>query len=360
MDSEFPARYRGKAQFPVGKDKEGKTITGFYAGHSHNIIPIDDCVIGAEEYSRITDIIKGHMDHYGIEPYDEESGDGLIRHILIRKGFKTGEIMVCLVVNMANGRDGKYLTGQDELTEKFAAVKNMTSVSVNFNTGRNNVIMGDVTRTIFGSDVIHDTIEAGQDQAAITYAISPRSFYQVNPSQTDRLYSLVLEYAHLTGHENVWDLYCGTGTISLFLAGRAGHVYGVEIVPEAAEDARVNASSNGIENVTFLTGRAEDIVISGVNSGSGIKPSDPIRIDDKPDVIVVDPPRKGLDRSLTDTILNIRPERLVYVSCDPATLSRDLKILCEDGYDLTKATPVDMFPHSIHCEVVCELIRRDD
>ena len=348
-------RYRGKAQFPVGRDKDGNVVTGFYAGHSHNIIPIDDCVIGAKEYADITKIIKEHMRRFDIAPYDEESGTGLVRHILIRKGFKTGEIMVCLVLNRKRIPDtgkGKalYLTGQEELIKALADVSGMTSVSVNLNTERSNVIMGNETHTIWGSDSIKDTIEVcGDDMPhrAITYSISPRSFYQVNPKQTDRLYSLALKYANLKGTETVWDLYCGIGTISLFLAGMAGHVYGVEIIPEAIEDARANAKYNGIDNATFYTGKAEEI---GLSDAKITLP--------KPDVIVIDPPRKGCDEALINTILSTAPGRVVYVSCDPATLSRDLKLLTNGGYEIKEATPVDMFPQCVHCECAVSLVRK--
>ncbi len=368
-----PVRYRGKSQFPVGRDREGNIVTGFYAGHSHNIIPIDDCVIGAGEYAEITKIIRDHMRRYDIAPYDEASGTGLVRHILIRKGYKTGEIMVCLVLNRGRAANkDMYLTGQEELLNALASVKDMTSVSVNLNTDRGNVILGDETDTLWGREVIRDIIEPVADadlqnmedsssgaaeHRAITYSISPKSFYQVNPAQTDRLYSLALEYAHLTGTETVWDLYCGIGTISLFLAAGAAHVYGVEIVPEAVRDAKNNASLNGIDNASFYTGKAEDIELSDApaSSPASDEQSDRILLP-PPDVIVIDPPRKGCDEALLSTILKASPSRIVYVSCDPATLARDLKILCEGGYELRKVIPVDMFPHSIHVETVALLI----
>ncbi len=354
MDDAFPVRYRGKAQFPVGRDREGNIVTGFYAGHSHSIIPIDDCVIGAKEYAKITGIIRDHMKHYDIAPYDENSGTGLVRHILIRKGYKTGELMVCLVLNRGKSSNGIYLTGQDELIKELGKINNMTSVSVNLNTHNTNVIMGDETYTIWGSDVIHDVIETvDADERAITYSISPLSFYQVNPKQTDRLYSKVLQYAGLTGKETVWDLYCGTGTISLFLAGSAAHVYGVEIVPDAIKDAIRNAKDNGIDNVSFYVGKAEDIYLDGSDTAS----EGGILLSDRPDVIVVDPPRKGCDQVLINTMLSAAPGKIVYVSCDPATLSRDLKILCDGGYELKAVTPTDMFPHCVHIENCCLLTR---
>ena len=354
MDGAFPVRYRGKAQFPVGRDREGNIVTGFYAGHSHSIIPIDDCVIGAKEYAKITGIIRDHMKHYDIAPYDENSGTGLVRHILIRKGYKTGELMVCLVLNRGKSSNGIYLTGQDELIKELGKINNMTSVSVDLNTHNTNVIMGDETYTIWGSDVIHDVIETvDADERAITYSISPLSFYQVNPKQTDRLYSKVLQYAGLTGKETVWDLYCGTGTISLFLAGSAAHVYGVEIVPDAIKDAIRNAKDNGIDNVSFYVGKAEDIYLDGSDTAS----EGGILLSDRPDVIVVDPPRKGCDQVLINTMLSVAPGKIVYVSCDPATLSRDLKLLCDGGYELKAVTPTDMFPHCVHIENCCLLTR---
>jgi len=361
MDGDCPARYRGKAQFPVGRNREGRVVTGFYAGHSHNIVPVEDCVIGAEEYADIIKIISDHMKNYDIAPYDESTGTGLVRHILIRKGYKTGEIMVCLVLNRGDGTNGIFITSQDVLIEKLRATGNVTSVSVNLNRANTNVIMGDVTKTIWGSDMIHDIIEptgtAGDDKGII-YGISPKSFYQVNPVQTDRLYSLALKYAALTGKETVWDLYCGIGTISLFLARHSGHVYGVEIVPEAIEDAKRNAADNGIDNVTFFAGKAEDIMISDPDDQSDAEPGR-IHIKDRPDVIVVDPPRKGCDAALIETMLKAAPGRIVYVSCDPATLARDLKTICDGGYELKEATPCDLFPHTVHCEVACEIVRRD-
>ena len=359
-----PVRYRGKAQFPVGRDRDGNVITGFYANHSHNIIPIDDCIIGAEEYTDIMRIIKDHMKHYDISPYDEASGTGLVRHVLIRKGYATGQIMVCLILNRGKAPDTNsakpiYLTSQDELIKKLTGITGMTSVSVNLNADRTNVIMGDKTVTIWGEDKISDIITP-KNCDGITYAISPKSFYQVNPVQTDRLYSLALKYANLTGKEIVWDLYCGIGTISLFLSGSAGHVYGVEIIPEAVEDARVNAKNNGIANATFYTGKAEDIKLSddrNVSKDHGELSEDSEIILPHPDVIVIDPPRKGCDEALIDTILKAMPLRIVYVSCDPATLSRDLKLLTDGGYSLDEVTPVDMFPHSIHCECAVALHR---
>ena len=387
---ENPIRYRGKSQFPIGRDREGHIVTGFYAGHSHNIIPIDDCVIGAEEYAQIMDKVAEHMRRYDIAPYDEASGTGLIRHVLVRKGYNTGELMVCLILNRGPSYDGMYITGQGELIRSLSSVENMTSVSVNLNRSRDNVIMGEHTHTIWGKECIEDSLRISVDMTGddsctlsgfskdidagcgidrldreITYEISPRSFYQVNPIQTEKLYSLALKYAGLTGSETVWDLYCGIGTISLFLAGAAGHVFGVEIVPEAIEDAKRNAAKNGIDNADFYVGKAEDIAVNEDEAGNSSEALIDMSSDTdkiilpKPDVIVVDPPRKGCDTALIDTMLRVEPKRIVYVSCDPATLSRDLKLLCDGGYTLSEATPVDMFPHTVHVETVVLLTRQN-
>ncbi|MBR5337571.1 MAG: 23S rRNA (uracil(1939)-C(5))-methyltransferase RlmD [Lachnospiraceae bacterium] len=337
-----PYRYRNKAQYPIGRDKEGKAIAGFYAGRTHSIIPNTDCVIGAPENEKILRVILDYIDEFGITVYDESEsaknsaeGNGLVRHVLIRKGFKTGEIMVCLVIN------GKDLPHGDELIRRLTEIPGMTSISLNINKVKTNVIMGDKTRTIWGRDYIEDYI------GKVKFRISPRSFYQVNPVQTERLYSLALEYAGLKGEETVWDLYCGIGTISLFLAGKAKKVYGVEVVPEAIADARENARINGIDNAEFFVGKAEEVLPEKYEK-EGIHA----------DVIVVDPPRKGCERACLETMLKMAPKRIVYVSCDPATLARDLRILCDNGYELKRLCGVDQFCHSMHVEVVTSLERK--
>lgn len=347
-----PYRYRNKAQFPVGKDKEGNLITGFYASRTHSIIPVTDCLLGVSENEEILLAVKNYMQKNHIEPYDEKTGKGLIRHVLIRFGFTTKEIMVCLIIN------GTKLPNQKDLIDALTKIDGMTSISFNVNTRNTNVILGDRTECIWGQSYITDYIHLreGKDftttDTAIAYQISPQSFYQVNPEQTEKLYSLALEYAGLTGQESVWDLYCGIGTISLFLAQKAKQVYGVEIVPQAIEDARNNASINGITNAEFFVGKAEEVLPEFYESHKG--KDDTMS---RPDVIVVDPPRKGCDRLCLDTILKMQPARVVYVSCDSATLARDLRILCDGGYELKKVRPVDQFAHTGHVETVVLLTR---
>ncbi len=348
-----PYRYRNKAQFPVGKDKEGNLITGFYASRTHSIIPVTDCLLGVSENKEILLAVKNYMQKNHIEPYDEKTGKGLIRHVLIRFGFTTKEIMVCLIIN------GTKLPNQKDLIDALTKIDGMTSISFNVNTRNTNVILGDRTECIWGQSYITDYIHLreGNDftttDTAIAYRISPQSFYQVNPEQTEKLYSLALEYAGLTGQESVWDLYCGIGTISLFLAQKAKQVYGVEIVPQAIEDARNNASINGITNAEFFVGKAEEVLPEFYESHKG--KDDTMS---RPDVIVVDPPRKGCDRLCLDTILKMQPARVVYVSCDSATLARDLRILCDGGYELKKVRPVDQFAHTGHVETVILLSRK--
>ncbi len=353
---ENPLRYRNKAQYPFGTDKQGNPITGFYAGRTHSIIPNTECYLGREENREILQTILDYMKEYHVNAYDEETGKGLIRHALIRTGFYTGEIMVCLVINY-KGKQESYLPRQDKLLEKLALIKGMTSVSVSINTERTNVIMGKEIHTIWGSDTITDKIrvrDTGKEDMPytgeeLTFSISPLSFYQVNPMQTEKLYSLALEYAGLTGKESVWDLYCGIGTISLFMALRAKEVYGVEIIPQAIDDARQNAVRNHISNAEFFVGKAEEVLPAAYE-----------KEESHPDVIVVDPPRKGCDEKCLDTMLKMAPFRIVYVSCDSATLARDLKLLCAGGYRLERVRPVDQFAHTVHVETVCLLSLKKD
>ncbi len=339
---ENPYHYRNKAQFPVGTDKDGNLITGFYAGRTHDIIANTDCALGVKENQKILEAVLLYMKENGVTAYDEKTGKGIVRHILIRKGFTSGEIMVCLVVNTF-----KALPAQEKLIGLLQETPGMTSVSVSINTERTNVIMGKEVRTIWGEDTITDTIHVRNTSdfsladKGISFHISPLSFYQVNPVQTEKLYSLALEYAGLTGQETVWDLYCGIGTISLFLAGRAKRVYGVEIVPQAIEDARKNAAFNKITNVEFFAGKAEEVLPEKYEQ-EGIHA----------DVIVVDPPRKGCDQACLDTMLKMQPERIVYVSCDSATLARDLKVLRDGGYEIVRGRAVDQFGGTVHVECV--------
>ena len=324
-----PYHYRNKAQFPVGRNKEGKIVTGFYAGRTHAIIENRDCALGIPENKDVLDRVIAHMEKYNIAPYDEVTGKGLVRHIFVRYGFFTGELMVCLIIN------GQDLPHQRELVEKLCEIPGMTSISLNMNKKRSNVILGDKVKTIWGKEYITDKI------GDISYEISPLSFFQVNPKQTWKLYSKALEYADLHGEETVWDLYCGIGTISLFLAQKAKFVRGVEIVPAAIEDAKRNAQINHIENVEFFVGKAEEVLPREYEK-NGVYA----------DVIVVDPPRKGCDEMLLKTILKMQPKRVVYVSCDSATLARDLRFLCDNGYELKKVCGVDQFPQTVHVETV--------
>lgn len=326
---EHPWRYRNKAQYPVGKDKDGKIITGFYAGRTHSIIPNQDCLLGAEINETILEKVIAYMEENHVAPYDETTGRGLVRHVLIRCGYQTGEIMVCLIVN------GRKLPAAEKLTDSLREIPGMTSISLNVNTKRNNVILGEEVINLWGQAFITDAI------GEVKYQISPLSFYQVNPIQTEKLYETALEFAGLTGKETVWDLYCGIGTISLFLAKKAKQVYGVEIVPPAIADARKNAALNGIENAEFYVGKAEEVLPEKYEQ-EGISA----------DVIVVDPPRKGCDEAVLQTMLKMKPERIVYVSCDSATLARDLKRLCEETYEVKRVAVCDMFPQGVHVESI--------
>lgn len=338
-----PFYYRNKAQFPFGTDKAGNPVTGFYAGRTHDIIENTDCALGISVNKEILELTLEFMKRYKIASYNETTGEGLIRHALIRYGFKTGEIMVCYVIN------GKKIPHAEVLVEKLSAIKGMTSITISPNRNRTNVIMGETYETLWGQGYITDYI------GDVRYQISPLSFYQVNPAQTEKLYGLALEYAQLSGYETVWDLYCGIGTISLFLAQQAREVQGVEILPQAIEDARRNAEINGIENARFYVGKAEEVLPKYYENYAKEHPGEHARAD----VIVVDPPRKGCEESLLRTMVEMEPERIVYVSCDSATLARDLKFLCgEGGYRLEKWRAVDQFPMTVHVETVVLLSRK--
>lgn len=361
---EEPFRYRNKAQYPVGTDRDENVIAGFYAGRTHSIIANTDCLLGPVENQAVMEAVLEYMRENKVSAYDETSGTGLVRHVLIRKGFASGEIMVCLVINrkMTHVSDfaREFLPRQERLLQKLAGIEGMASISVSIQTERTNVIMGEEVHTIWGKDVISDTIRVrdmtrpgwpytGEE---LTFHISPLSFYQVNPVQTEKLYSLALEYAGLTGQETVWDLYCGIGTISLFLAGKAEQVYGVEIVPQAIADARENAARNGIGNAEFFVGKAEEALREFY---PGADREDAAH----PDVVVVDPPRKGCDEACLRGILEAEPERIVYVSCDPATLARDLRVLCNGEYGIERVRGVDQFGMTVHVEVAVLLCRAD-
>ena len=341
---ETPYAYRNKAQFPVGEDKDGNIVIGFYAGRTHHIVEQTDCCIGAPENGEVLRKVKAYMQKNQIRPYNEEHHSGIVRHILIRTGYHTKEIMVCLIVNAAKA---SCLKNAEQLTESLREMEGMTSVMVNFNTEKTNVILGKKSEVLWGQPYIEDFI------GDVKYQISPQSFFQVNPMQTEKLYAKALEYAGLTGNETVWDLYCGIGTISLFLAKNARKVYGVEIVPQAIEDAKHNAEINEITNAEFFVGKAEEVLPEYYADYAKEHPGEHARAD----VIVVDPPRKGCERSVLDTMVLMEPERIVYVSCDSATLARDVKYLRENGYEIRKVKATDMFPMSVHVEVVCCLHR---
>ena len=355
MDGEGmqPFRYRNKAQFPIGTDKDGRVTAGFYAGRTHSIIGNTDCVLGVEVNEEILNCILDFMEEYEIPAYDEVKHKGLVRHVLLRYGFKTDEIMVCLVIN------GKTIPHCHDLVGRLRQIPGMTSITLSSNTAKTNVIMGDTIRLLWGQEFITDYI------GEIKYQISPLSFYQVNPVQTEKLYGLALDYAGLTGNETVWDLYCGIGTISLFLAKNARKVYGVEIVPQAIEDAKNNAAINGIDNAEFFVGKAEEVVPHfyeemarlAADTSATEAQREEARKSITPDVVVVDPPRKGCDESLLDTIVKMSPERIVYVSCDSATLARDLGVLAAKGYKTVKVQPVDQFSHTVHVESVAMILK---
>ncbi|HWR62255.1 MAG TPA: 23S rRNA (uracil(1939)-C(5))-methyltransferase RlmD [Clostridia bacterium] len=327
-----PWRYRNKAQFPVGMD--GDVSIGFYANRSHEIINTPRCSIQDEINDKVIRIVREFIKKYDISVYDESTGKGLIRHVVTRKGFRTGELMVCIVVNGDGLPCGKALA---EMLKE--GTENLKSVVLNVNKKKTNVILGEKNVVIYGEEAIYDYI------GEFRFRISPLSFFQVNPLQTEVLYNKALEYAGLKGEETVFDAYCGIGTISLFLSQKAKKVYGVEIVSQAIENARENARLNGISNVEFLVGESETVIPGMYKKGI------------RADVIVVDPPRKGCDERLLDVIAQMRPEKVVYVSCNPATLARDLKYLSERGYGVKEVQPVDMFPQTVHVEAVVRIER---
>ena len=349
LGMDTPFRYRNKAQYPVGEDKDGNIVMGFYAGHTHSIIacPDDDCMLGHRDNAFILNAVKEWMKEYRVRAYNENIHKGTVRHVLIRTGYHTDEVMVCLVTKKMLRKEAA-----DGLVKAIQKLKlNVASLVVNINKEDTNVILGKECITLYGRPYIEDYI------GDIKFQISPLSFYQVNPKQTEVLYNKALEFAGLKGNESVWDMYCGIGTISLFLAKKAGKVYGVEIVPQAIEDAKNNAKINNIDNAEFFVGKAEEVVPAFYKKQTGVQ-SDNDSTDSKeydmtrPDVVVVDPPRKGCDKKLLDTIVSMTPDRIVYVSCDSATLARDLKLLVEYGYKVEKVQPVDQFGNTVHVETV--------
>lgn len=369
---EMPYYYRNKAQFPVGVRKDGRAAIGFYAGHSHHIVDTEECCIQAPINALLVAAVREYLDECKVSPYQEETHTGLVRHILTRVGFVTGEIMVCMVINGTSlpkaevlrekleraveewsRKEGAKEENTENTEDKIIQGKSvdkrevkyrLVSLCLNINTERTNVILGSRIIPLYGEPYITDYI------GAVKYRISPLSFYQVNPGQTRRLYEQAMLYAELKGDEIVWDLYCGIGTISLFLAQKAKKVYGVEIVPQAIEDARKNAEMNGITNAEFFVGAAEDVLPQKYKESGGKM---------RADVIVVDPPRAGCARGLLEVIVQMQPERVVYVSCDPATLARDVKFLEENGFRFVKGRGVDQFGMGGHVEVVCCLQRKE-
>ena len=334
-----PYYYRNKTQFPVGRNKDGEIAYGFYAGRTHSIIETPGCALGMridgkDVCKEIMDTVISFMKENDIEPYDEQTQTGYVRHVLIRISESTKQIMVCVVIN------DNELPNAEKLVDVLKEIPNMASISININKEFGNVIMGKRTVHLFGPGYIEDTI--GDNK----FRISPESFFQVNSKQVEKLYGKALEYAGLTGEEIVWDLYCGIGTISLSMAKDAKKVIGVEIVEKAVEDAKNNAIINKVENTEFILGAAEDVVADYFDED---------KEECHPDVIVVDPPRKGCDQRLLKTIVSMNPERIVYVSCDSATLARDLAWLKMNGYIFNEVTPVDMFPQTVHVESVALL-----
>ncbi|WP_025026123.1 23S rRNA (uracil(1939)-C(5))-methyltransferase RlmD [Caldalkalibacillus mannanilyticus] len=334
LGMENPWRYRNKAQVPIG-EQEGGLVGGFYKQGTHEIIEMKECLIQHEQNDQAVQKVKEIAYRLGLRAYQEEGHQGLLRHVVIKYGFSSGEVMIVLVTN------GDEIPRQEELVqgirEEFPQLKSLVQ---NINTKKTNVIFGAETKVLWGEEYIYDSI------GDIQFAISARSFYQVNPVQTKVLYDKALDYADLTGNEIVIDAYCGIGTISLFLAQKAKKVLGVEIVPEAIADAKRNAKLNGIENVEFAVGEAEKVIPWWKAQGLA------------PDVIVVDPPRKGCDIALLETMIEMKPQRIVYVSCNPSTLARDLKVLEQGGFETKEIQPVDMFPHTSHVECCSLLVRK--
>ncbi|MFE8697105.1 23S rRNA (uracil(1939)-C(5))-methyltransferase RlmD [Cytobacillus sp. FJAT-53684] len=331
-----PWRYRNKAQVPVG-EHEGGLIGGFYQQRSHQIIDMKECLIQQEKNDEVVQEVKEICGRYGVRAYDEGRNKGDLRHIMARYGLVTGEVMIVLVTRT------KDLPNKNKIIEEIASrIQGVKSICQNINSKKTNVIFGDETKVLWGEEVIYDFI------GDIKFAISARSFYQVNLEQTKVLYEKALEYANLNGEENVIDAYCGIGTISLFLAQKAKKVFGVEIVPEAIEDAKRNAALNGITNAEFAVGEAEVVIPKWYNEGNSA------------DVLVVDPPRKGCDEALLQTIIDMKPKKVVYVSCNPGTLARDLRILEDGGYRTVEVQPVDMFPQTMHVECISQLVLKND
>ena len=323
-------RYRNKAQFPVGYDAERKLSIGFYAGRTHEIIPCSDCKLTPEIFNKIAASVLEWMEECHISAYDEKTGRGIVRHIFLRMGFHTDDIGVCLICN------AKKLKRTDELIRKLSIYPQIKGISYSSNTRNTNVILGDSVTQVYGELTINDNI------GDTAYCIYPLSFYQVNNAQTEQLYNCVREFADLTGKEHVWDLYCGIGSISLYVAKEAKSVTGIEVIERAIEDAKANAKLNNCGNTEFFAGDVADLFPKMVSETK-----------EEENIVIVDPPRKGCDPETLKTILRVRPEKIIYVSCNPSTLARDLKQLCSEEYRIEKIQPYDMFPQSVHVETVC-------
>lgn len=337
LGMENPWRYRNKVQLPIGLIN-GEVKIGFFAPRSHDIIDMESCLIQDEIGDKVVKLTREWIEKFNIRPYNvdgEYDEKGIVRHIMIRRGFTTNEVMVVLVTN------GEKIPHKEEFVDLMVKnIPGIKSVIQNINLKKTNVILGLESKTLWGEDTISDYI------GDFRFNISPLSFFQVNPTQTEVLYGKALEYANLTGNEEVFDAYCGTGTITLFLSQKAKKVYGVEIIPQAIDNAWINAKENKVENVEFFVGESEVVIPDLINKGV------------KADVVVVDPPRKGCDKKLLDAITNINAKKIVYVSCDPSTLGRDLQVLEENGYKTLEVQPVDMFPNTSHVENVAKLIKK--
>ncbi|WP_138329873.1 23S rRNA (uracil(1939)-C(5))-methyltransferase RlmD [Clostridium perfringens] len=337
LGMENPWRYRNKVQLPIGLIN-GEVKIGFFAPRSHDIIDMESCLIQDEIGDKVVKLTREWIEKFNIRPYNvdgEYDEKGIVRHIMIRRGFTTNEVMVVLVTN------GEKLPHKEEFVDLMVKnIPGIKSVIQNINLKKTNVILGLESKTLWGEDTISDYI------GDFRFNISPLSFFQVNPTQTEVLYGKALEYANLTGNEEVFDAYCGTGTITLFLSQKAKKVYGVEIIPQAIDNAWINAKENKVENVEFFVGESEVVIPDLINK------------EVKADVVVVDPPRKGCDKKLLDAITNINAKKIVYVSCDPSTLGRDLQVLEENGYKTLEVQPVDMFPNTSHVENVAKLIKK--
>ena len=331
VGADCPDRYRNKSQIPVGRGRDGTVEMGFFGSHSHRIVGSGECLLQPAEFDAVARAVRGWINDFSVSLYDEQTHTGLLRHLYLRKGFKSGEIMVCLVIN------GTKLPHSGELLRRLEdCCGSIVTVMLNINRARTNVILGSECRTLSGSGVITDEL------CGLSFRISPLSFYQINHDQTEKLYALAAKYAGLTGSELLIDLYCGAGTIGLSMADKTRRLIGVEVVPEAIENARENAENNGVENAEFLC------------MDAGQAAQELARRGERPDVVVIDPPRKGCDEAVIGAVCEMSPARVVYVSCDPETLARDLARFSERGYELTEATPVDMFPRTQHVEcVVC-------